>query len=163
MLLFCRENPQLQGIHSLLVLLYTGMRVGELSSMQIEENNGNTYISCETGKTRQGYAPVRRRIPISPMFRKVWNEIDFEKAQKTGKKTLDDTINAFSRPVIYTSCATPLSAVARRQAAIGTCHAMGWARVRQRRAFLKVDRGYTQYSDEVYFGNIEKVNYSLDA
>ena len=26
------------------------------------------------------------------MFRKVWNEIDFEKAKKTGKKTLDDTI-----------------------------------------------------------------------
>ncbi len=26
------------------------------------------------------------------MFRKVWNEIDFEKAKKTSKKTLDDTI-----------------------------------------------------------------------
>ena len=25
----------------------------------------------------------------------------------------------------------------------------------------KVDRGYTQYSDEVYFGDIEKVNYEL--
>lgn len=26
---------------------------------------------------------------------------------------------------------------------------------------LKVDRGYTQYSDEIYFGDIEKVNYQL--
>ena len=25
----------------------------------------------------------------------------------------------------------------------------------------KVDRGYTQYSDEIYFGDIEKVNYEL--
>ena len=25
----------------------------------------------------------------------------------------------------------------------------------------KVDRGYTQYSDEIYFSDIEKVNYPL--
>ena len=25
----------------------------------------------------------------------------------------------------------------------------------------KVDRGYTQYSDEIYLGEIEKVNYEL--
>lgn len=25
----------------------------------------------------------------------------------------------------------------------------------------KVDRGYTRYSDEIYFGDIEKVNYQL--
>ena len=25
----------------------------------------------------------------------------------------------------------------------------------------KVDRGYTRYSDEIYFGDIEKVNYEL--
>ena len=164
MLLFCRENPQLQGIHSLLVLLYTGMRVGELSSMQIEENNGYTYISCETGKTRQGYAPVRRRIPISPMFRKVWNEIDFEKAKKTGKKTLDDTIKRiFPTRHLHELRYTFISRC--KEAGCNLELVMLWdghefdKDVRS----SKVDRGCTQYSDEVYFGDIEKVNYSLDA
>ena len=32
---FCKSNPHLYGIHSLLVLLYTGMRRGELTSMRI--------------------------------------------------------------------------------------------------------------------------------
>ena len=89
---FCKSNPNLQGIHSLLVLLYTGMRVGELPSMKIEIINGYTYISCQTEKTRHGYAEVRRRIPISPMFKKVWDMIDFEKAKLTAKRTLADTI-----------------------------------------------------------------------
>ena len=89
---FCKTNPNLQGIHSLLVLLYTGMRVGELPSMKIETIDGYTYISCQTEKTRHGYAEVRRRIPISPMFKKVWDMIDFEKAKITSKRTLADTI-----------------------------------------------------------------------
>ena len=79
-------------IHSLLVLLYTGMRRGELASMQIESENDRTFITCETEKTRKGYATIRRRIPISPMFHKVWDMIDFEKAKKASSKTLSDTI-----------------------------------------------------------------------
>ena len=43
------------------------------------------YIECTTGKTRQGYAAVRRKIPISPMLKKVWHLIDFDKAKATSK------------------------------------------------------------------------------
>lgn len=68
------------------------MRRGELASMRIENENGRTFITCETEKTRKGYATIRRRIPISPMFRKVWDMIDFEKAKKASSKTLSDTI-----------------------------------------------------------------------
>ncbi len=89
---FCKNNPHLYGIHSLLVLLYTGMRLGELASMKIESENNYTFITCETEKTRKGYATIRRRIPISPMFRKVWDMIDFEKAKAASSKTLSDTI-----------------------------------------------------------------------
>ena len=60
--------------------------------MQIESENDRTFITCETEKTRKGYATIRRRIPISPMFHKVWDMIDFEKAKKASSKTLSDTI-----------------------------------------------------------------------
>ena len=89
---FCMKNSHLYGIHSLLVLLYTGMRLGELASMKIESENNYTFITCETEKIRKGYAAVRRRIPISPMFRKIWDMIDFEKAKVASSKTLSDTI-----------------------------------------------------------------------
>ena len=58
---FCKTNTSLKGIHGLLVLLYTGMRVGERNTMQLETVNGYTYISCETEKIRHGYAAVVHR------------------------------------------------------------------------------------------------------
>lgn len=110
---FCKNNPHLYGIHSLLVLLYTGMRLGELASMKIESENNYTFITCETEKTRKGYATIRRRIPISPMFRKVWDKIDFEKAKAASSKTLSDTIKRVFRIDTFTNFAIPLSAVAK--------------------------------------------------
>ena len=159
---FCKSNPNLQGIHSLLVLLYTGMRVGELPSMKIETVNGYTYISCQTEKTRHGYAEVRRRIPISPMFKKVWNMIDFEKAKLTAKRTLADTIKrVFPDRHIHELRYTFISRC--KECGCNLELVMLWdghefdKDVRT----SKVDRGYTQYSDEIYFSDIEKVNYPL--
>ncbi len=98
------------------------------------------------------------------MFRKVWNEIDFEKAKKTGKKTLDDTIKRiFPTRHLHELRYTFISRC--KEAGCNLELVMLWdghefdKDVRS----SKVDRGYTQYSDEVYFGDIEKVNYSLDA
>ena len=159
---FCKSNPHLYGIHSLLVLLYTGMRRGELTSMRIENENGRTFITCETEKTRKGYATIRRRIPVSPMFRKVWDMIDFEKAKKASSKTLSDTIKkVFPERHVHELRYTFISRC--KECGCNLELVMLWdghefdKDVRT----SKVDRGYTQYSDEIYFGDIEKVNYEL--
>lgn len=159
---FCKSNPHLYGIHSLLVLLYTGMRLGELASMKIESENNYTFITCETEKTRKGYATIRRRIPISPMFRKVWDKIDFEKAKAASSKTLSDTIKrVFPDRHVHELRYTFISRC--KECGCNLELVMLWdghefdKDVRT----SKVDRGYTQYSDEIYFGDIEKVNYAL--
>ena len=159
---FCMKNSHLYGIYSLLVLLYTGMRLGELASMKIESENNYTFITCETEKIRKGYAAVRRRIPISPMFRKIWDMIDFEKAKVASSKTLSDTIKkVFPERHVHELRYTFISRC--KECGCNLELVMLWdghefdKDVRT----SKVDRGYTQYSDEIYFGDIEKVNYEL--
>lgn len=49
----------------LIVLLYTGVRRGELRSMHLEEG----FISVACGKRRRGLPEKRRKIPITPMLR----------------------------------------------------------------------------------------------
>ena len=159
---FCKENIQLKSIHGLLVLLYTGMRVGERTSMQLETNNGYTFISCETEKTRHGYATIRRRIPISPMFRKVWDMIDFKLAKSISKEALTGTLKRiFPDRHLHELRYTFISRC--KECGCNLELVMLWdghefdKDVRS----SKVDRGYTKYSDEIYFGDIEKINYEL--
>lgn len=159
---FCKENPHLKAIHGLLVLLYTGMRVGERSTMQLETENEYTYISCETEKIRHGYAAVRRKIPVSPMFRKVWDMIDFNLAKSISKESLTDTFKRiFPDRHLHELRYTFISRC--KECGCNLELVMLWdghefdKDVRT----SKVDRGYTRYSDEIYFGDIEKVNYQL--
>ncbi len=53
-------------------ILYTGLRRSELSSMIID----NTWVTVTTGKQRKGKSEKQRRIPISPMLKKVLPLID---------------------------------------------------------------------------------------
>lgn len=84
-----REEPVCSAI---LILLYSGMRVGELVSAVLHEN----YIECETEKIRKGKAKEIRKIPISPMLKRVMQYIDFE-AAKTVKR---DYINRRFQKII---------------------------------------------------------------
>ena len=77
---------------AVLILLYTGMRVGELKTAKLYDN----YIECETEKIRKGYAAVFRKIPISPMLRKVMPYIDFEKAFSASR----DWIKTFLKDIL---------------------------------------------------------------
>lgn len=52
----------------MLLLMYTGMRVGELETMDREGN----YVYCESEKIRRGRKQVIRKIPISPMLKKYY-------------------------------------------------------------------------------------------
>lgn len=158
----CAKTPKEPISSALLILLYTGMRIGELPSMELKNDGKNTYIECITGKTRQGYATVKRKIPISPMLKKVWNLIDFDKAKNTNRDSTYRTFKSYF-PNRHTH--------ELRYTFISRCKECGcnfelvmlWDghEFDKDVKSSKVDRGYTQYSDEIYFGDIEKVNYEL--
>jgi site-specific recombinase XerD len=44
---FCKANPHYQANDAMLVLMYTGMRIGELASI----THDDTYITCISEKT----------------------------------------------------------------------------------------------------------------
>lgn len=159
---FVKENRHLSATSSLLILLYTGMRIGELPSMTIENKDGYTYIECQTGKTRKGYAAVRRRIPISPMFRKVWDLIDFEKGKAAAPKTVQETLKrVFPDRHVHELRYSFISRCKECSCNLELVMLWDGHEFDKDVKSSKVDRGYTQYSDEVYFGDIEKVIYEL--
>ncbi len=90
---FCKENPHYAGNSALLVLLYTGIRVGELETLTYD----NTFIYCESEKTRKGYAKVIRQIPISPMMKKVLPLIDLGQTKATNRYTIRDALKRIFR------------------------------------------------------------------
>ena len=96
------------------------------------------------------------------MYRKVWDMIDFEKAKTASGKTLSDTVKrVFPKRHVHELRYTFISCCKEcgcnlELVMLGDGHEFD-KDVRT----SKVDRGYTQYSDEIYFGDIEKVNYEL--
>ena len=81
-------NPHFYGNSALLLLMYTGMRVGEMPSVWLEGN----FICCVSEKTRKGYSQVVRRNPILPMLKKVMHLIDFEATKKMSRFTVRDAL-----------------------------------------------------------------------
>ena len=65
------------------------MRRSELPSLTILDEN---WMQCETSKEKMGQDVVYRRIPFTPMMRKVMPYIDFEKAIATNFNTINTTI-----------------------------------------------------------------------
>ena len=59
-------------------ILYTGLRRSELASVTIDES----WVTVVSAKQRKGRKEKSRRIPISPMLRKVLPLIDVEKIKK---------------------------------------------------------------------------------
>lgn len=74
---YCRNRKD-DVASALLVLLYFGLRQSELSSLKILD--GNT-LECETSKERMGRNVTLRYIPFTPIFKKVQDFVDFEKAR----------------------------------------------------------------------------------
>lgn len=158
---FCIRNKHLKGVSAILLLLYTGMRSGELKTINYVHGEYE-YIDCITEKTRQGLPDKHRKIPISPMLRKVMQFIDFEKAKTISYNTLADLMklifpNRHLHELRYTfisrckECNCNLELV------------MLWSGHTEDKdvASSKVNRGYTTYSEAFYFKEIEKVVYEI--
>lgn len=82
---YCKSHKQTEGTDALLVLLYFGLRKSELKSIEIIDNQ---WLQCETSKERLGQNVVLRKIPFTPMLKKVLPYIDFEKAKQTNLNTI---------------------------------------------------------------------------
>lgn len=62
-------------------IIYTGLRRAELASVIIDES----WVTVISAKQRKGRKEKSRRIPISPMLRKILPFIDIEKIKKLNK------------------------------------------------------------------------------
>lgn len=155
---FCKENPHYAGNSALLVLLYTGMRVGELETLTYDD----TFIHCESEKTRKGYAKVIRQIPVSPMLKKVLPLIDLEQAKATNRYTIRDALKRiFPDRHVHELRYTFVTRA--KECGCNPELVMKWvghefdADVKTSR----VDRGYTTYSQEYILQEINKIDYKL--
>ena len=155
---FCKENPHYAGNSAILTLLYTGMRVGELETITYDD----TFIYCESEKTRKGYAKVIRQIPISPMLKKVLPLIDLEQAKATNRYTIRDALKRIFRDRHIHELRYSFITRA-KECGCNPELVMKWvghefdADVKTSR----VDRGYTTYSQEYILQEINKIEYKL--
>lgn len=159
---FCIANSHLKAVPAILLLLYTGMRSGELKSIQYVQNSKYDYIDCITEKTRQGLPDVHRRIPISPMLRKVLPYIDFEKAKTVHYRYLDNVFKMiFPKRRLHELRYTFISRCKECRCSLELV--MLWSGHTEDKEVesSKVNRGYTTYSEDFYFNEIELVNYEF--
>ncbi len=82
---YCLANLKKDTSHAFLVLIYTGLRRSELASLNIIDG---TWLECETSKERMGRNVVKRKIPFTPMFKRVMPYIDFERAKNVNLNSL---------------------------------------------------------------------------
>ena len=141
---------------AILLLLYTGMRIGELSSAAFD----GTYITCVSEKTRKGKTDVLRKIPLSPMLKKVWYLIDFKSAISASAESIRRTL----KQIFQGRHPHELRYTFITRAKECGCNAevvMLWAgHCRDNDVSAsRVDRGYTTFSDKFLINEMQKFAY----
>lgn len=155
---FCKGNSHYAGNSAILTLLYTGMRVVELETITYDD----TFIYCESEKTRKGYAKIIRQIPISPMLKKVLPLIDLAQAKVTNRYTIRDALKRIF-PARHIHELRYSFITRAKECGCNPELVMKWvghefdADVKTSR----VDRGYTTYSQEYILQEIDKIEYKL--
>lgn len=159
---FCIKNNHLKAVSAILLLLYTGMRSGELKTIQYVQSGKYDYIDCITEKTRQGLPDKHRQIPISPMLRKVLPYIDFEKAKTVHYRYIDDVFKMiFTKRRLHELRYTFISRCKECRCSIELVMLWSGHTDDKDAESSKVNRGYTTYSEDFYFKEIELVKYEL--
>ena len=156
---FCTQKQDNAASSALLVLLYFGLRQSELASLQVVEGK---YLECETSKERLGKDVVVRRIPFTPVFRRVEKFVDFAKAKVTNPRTIATTLKQlFPEHHPHELRYTYITRV--KEAGVNQELVMLW----DGHSFDKdvktsvVDRGYTTYSEEYILSEANKVDYTF--
>ena len=155
---FCAANRQFAGNSALLLLLYTGMRVGEIDSMEYD----GKYITCVSEKTRKGRRDVIRKIPLSPILKRVMPLIDLEQAKAVSRYTIRDALKRiYPDRHIHELRYTFITRA--KECGCNPEIVMKWVghEYDQDVKTSRVDRGYTDYSEEYALQEINKIDYEL--
>ena len=155
---YCLDHPHYQANSAILILMYTGMRVGELKSIKYD----GTFISCVSEKTRRGHKEVIRKIPVSPMLKKVFSLVDINKAKTISQYSIRDLLKKnFPDRHVHELRYTFITRA--KECGVNPEVVMIWAGHESDSDVKtsRVDRGYTTYSEEYYLSEIEKINYSF--
>ncbi len=144
---------------ALLVLLYFGLRQSELASLRII---GGKYLECETSKERLGREPTMRQIPFTPVLKRVMPYIDFNAAKNVNLNKLKSAFRRVFpnhhphelRYTFITRC---------KECHVNPELVMLWEGHKSDNDVRtsKVDRGYTDYSEEYILSESEKVDYTF--
>ena len=153
---YCKQNPHLSSVSAILTLMYTGMRVGELASASFD----GTFITCISEKTRKGHQEVIRKIPVSPMLKRVLHMIDFDKVVNANRATIRDTLKKiFPDRHIHEFRYTFITRA--KECGVNPEVVMLWVGHESDNDVKtsRVDRGYTTYSDDYLLSEISKIHY----
>ena len=155
---WCIEHRDNEASSALLVLLYFGLRRSELKTISVEDE----MLTCTTSKTKMGRSEIKRSIPFSPVFRRVLQYVDFEKAKHTNVNTIYTTFKRLF-PHRHTHELRYNFITRAKEAGCNLEAVMLWAG----HSFDKdvkssaVDRGYTDYSQEYLVQEAQKIDYIL--
>ena len=154
---YCIANKDVAATDALLVLLLFGLRKSELKSIEIIDNQ---WLQCETSKERMGLNVVLRKIPFTPRVKRWLPYIDFDKARETNLHTIQTRIKRIFphhhphelRYTFITRC---------KESGVNPEVVMLWSGHSEDKDVLasRVNRGYTDFSDEYILKEAEKVDY----
>jgi integrase len=156
---FCIANKDAAASSALLVLLYFGLRQSELKSLKIIDGQ---WLQCETSKERMGRNVVLRKIPFTPVFKRVMEHVDFNAARDVNTNTVATTLKRLFpnhhphelRYTFITRC---------KECGVSGEVVMLWDGHSQDKDVRTsaVDRGYTDYSEEFILAQAAKVDYQI--
>ena len=155
---WCIEHRDNEASSALLVLLYFGLRRSELKTISVEDE----MLTCTTSKTKMGRSEIKRSIPFSPVFRRVLQYVDFEKAKHTNVNTIYTTFKRLF-PHRHTHELRYNFITRAKEAGCNIEAVMLWAGHSFDRDVKSsaVDRGYTDYSKEYLVQEAQKIDYIL--
>lgn len=154
---YCLSNLNKDTSHALMVLLYTGLRRSELASLNVI--NG-VWLECDTSKERMGKNVVKRKIPFTPMMKRVIPYIDFEKAKNVNLSSLHTTMKrVFPQRHLHELRYTFITRC--KECGVHGEVVMLWDGHEEDKTVhsSRIDRGYTDFSDEFMLREAEKVAY----
>ena len=156
---YCLKNKEVATTDALLVLLYFGLRKSELKTIKVIDGK---WLQCETSKERMGQNVVLRKIPFTPMVKRILPFIDFEKARDANLNTVSTRLKRLFpnhhphelRYTFITRC---------KECGVNPEVVMLWAGHSEDKDVLssRVNRGYTDFSEGFILQEAEKVNYGL--
>ena len=154
---YCLSNLNKDTSHALMVLLYTGLRRSELASLNVI--NG-VWLECDTSKERMGKNVVKRKIPLTPMMKRVLPYIDFEKAKNVNLSSLHTTMKrVFPQRHLHELRYTFITRC--KECGVHGEVVMLWDGHEEDKTVhsSRIDRGYTDFSDKFMLREAEKVDY----